>query len=299
MTTLFGRFTGQSELEQQDQLIFLTPDEDTGAAAVQPADLLPVRELEGSFGIVKGELRGSTLFEASLVEVIPPILSQVLHRLLEEGALDAQALLPRVEQAIDDLVREPDPPDPGADILCALVVGHRPGARGAFNRDKSVSEFDFNLALAGEIKQKVQRAKVEIVLRGNDPGGYDRLPGQINQLKPHFIVSLHCNAVGDRRVSGTETLYFTSSKKGHRLALTVQRHLVAALGLRNRHTKPRTVTQRGGKLLRHTVAPCVIGEPFFISNDDDLARAGVRRDAFVAAYAAAIDETADSLAIED
>ncbi len=293
--TLFGRFSGQSKLKQQDRFIFLTPDQDTGGPRSQLADLLPVRELEGAFGIVKGRLKGSVLFQAALVEVVPPILSQVLGDLIEEGTLDAPALLPKVEQSIDDLVREPDPPAPDAEIMCALVVGHRPGAKGAFSRDKSVSEFDFNLALANEIEQQVQRAKVEIVLRDNSPRGYSRLPGKINQLKPHFIVSLHCNAVGNRRVSGTETLYYTSSKKSHKLAKTVQRHLVAALGLNNRHTKPRTETQRGGTLLKHTVAPCVIAEPFFISNDDDLATAAGRRKAFVAAYATAIDETAASL----
>ncbi len=293
--TLFGRFSGQSKLEQQDQLILLTPDQDTGVPQDELTDLLPVLELEGAFGVVKGRLKGSVLFEASLVEVIPPILSQVIERMLDEGDLDAVALLPKVEQAIDDLVREPEPAVPGADIRCALVVGHRPGAKGAFSRDKKVSEFDFNLALAKEIQKQVQRAKVEIVLRDDDSKGYSRLPGQINERQPHFIVSLHCNAVDNERVSGTETLYFTSSKKGHRLALTVQRHLVAALDLRNRHTKPRTETQRGGTLLKHTVAPCVIAEPFFISNESDLGLATARRDALVAAYAAAIDEAADSL----
>ncbi len=293
--TLFGKFSGQSKLKQQDRFIFLTPDGDTGAPRSQLAELLPVRELEGAFGIVKGELKGSVLFQAALVEVIPPILSRVLDDLVKEGNLDVPALLPKVEQSIHSLIREPEPPEPGAEILCALVVGHRPGARGAFSRDKSVAEFDFNLALAQEIRQKAQRAKVEVVLRDNTTNGYSRLPGKINQLKPHFIISLHCNAVGNPQVTGTETLFFTSSKKGHRLAKTVQRHLIAALGLRNRHTRPRTETERGGTLLKFTVAPCVIGEPFFISNDGDLTVAMNRRDALIAAYAAAIDETADAL----
>ncbi len=61
--------------------------------------------------------------------------------------------------------------------------------------------------------------------------------------------------------------------------------------LKNRHTVPRT-EGRGVVVLQHTVAPCVICEPFFISNDGDLALGTRRRIRLASAYAAAIDEAA-------
>ena len=70
----------------------------------------------------------------------------------------------------------------------------------------------------------------------------------------------------------------------------------AALGLKDRFTKAKTVNDRGGHLLKHTNAPCVICEPFFMSNLNDMQTALNRRNELAAAYAAAIDEIATTLA---
>ncbi|KKK66742.1 hypothetical protein LCGC14_2961020, partial [marine sediment metagenome] len=53
---------------------------------------------------------------------------------------------------------------------------------------------------------------------------------------------------------------------------------------------PRTAEDRGGYLLRYTKAPCILAEPFFIDNNDDLARAQVDLDGLASVYANAIDE---------
>ena len=42
--------------------------------------------------------------------------------------------------------------------------------------------------------------------------------------------------------------------------------------------------------MRYTHAPCVIAEPFFIDNDEDLARAREDPDGLALAYARAIDK---------
>jgi N-acetylmuramoyl-L-alanine amidase len=47
---------------------------------------------------------------------------------------------------------------------------------------------------------------------------------------------------------------------------------------------------RGGYLLRYTKAPCLIAEPFFIDNNNDLTRAQEDLDGLTSAYASAIDE---------
>ncbi|UCG13233.1 MAG: N-acetylmuramoyl-L-alanine amidase [Deltaproteobacteria bacterium] len=49
---------------------------------------------------------------------------------------------------------------------------------------------------------------------------------------------------------------------------------------------------RGGYLLRYTNAPCVIAEPFFIDNDEDLAKANEDLAGLAAVYATAIDPMA-------
>ena len=58
----------------------------------------------------------------------------------------------------------------------------------------------------------------------------------------------------------------------------------------NLGVKPKKSEDRGGYLLRYTHAPCVIAEPFFIDNDEDLARAREDPDGLALAYARAIDK---------
>lgn len=150
---------------------------------------------------------------------------------------------------------------------CVLVVGHRKGSPGAVNEATGKTEFGFNNDLAEYIKQVQTVCDVEVVLRST----YQRLPGKINALRPDFIISLHCNAF-NKKASGTETLYHHNSNKGLLLAGIMQRNVVEVLGLPDRGVKAKRVEDRGGYLLKNTNAPCVILEPGFIDNDNDLER---------------------------
>jgi len=174
--------------------------------------------------------------------------------------------------------------------LCALVIGHKKTSPGASNKQSGVSEFKFNDALAQDIEPEVSGVLVQRVYRRT----YNALPGDINELNPDFILSLHCNAF-NTQTSGTEVLYYHRSVKGTRFAEILNEHLVQALGLPNRGVKPKASEDRGGYLLRNTVAACVIAEPFFIDNDSDFEVANEKRDALVKAYAAAITAIASDV----
>lgn len=174
--------------------------------------------------------------------------------------------------------------------LCALVIGHKKTSPGAANTSTNVTEFAFNEALSRHIEDKVDGVVVQRVFRRT----YKQLPDDINELKPDFIVSLHCNAF-NRTASGTEVLYYHKSKRGKALAGVLQEKLLAALGLKDRGIKPRTSEDRGGYLLKNTKAPCVIAEPFFIDNDEDLKIAQTKLDALADAYARSIEQYAAEL----
>jgi len=169
--------------------------------------------------------------------------------------------------------------------LCALVIGHKKRSPGAKNAKANLTEFDFNEDLALRIERKIERTDIQRIYRRT----YKELPDDINALNPDFIVSLHCNAFNGE-VSGTEVLYYHKSQKGKKMAEILLSHLVEQLKLPNRGIKPKTTEDRGGYLLRYTNAPCVIAEPFFIDNDNDLAGTQEDMDGLVAAYAAAIEE---------
>lgn len=143
----------------------------------------------------------------------------------------------------------------------ALVVGHRLSSQGACAPD--ICEFDFNEDLAHMVARFIPESYV--VYRET----YRGLPDKINKEKPELIISFHCNAF-NKKVSGTETLYYYKSKKGKKLAKKLQKAIVNVLDLKDRGIKPKSAEDRGGYLLKYTNAPCVIIEPFFIDNPIDL-----------------------------
>lgn len=98
---------------------------------------------------------------------------------------------------------------------------------------------------------------------------YKNLPKKVNDLNLDFAISLHCNAF-NTKATGTETLYYHSSKNGKVLAEIFQKNIVNCLNLKNRGIKAKFSEDRGGYLLRYTAMPVIILEPFFIDNDDDL-----------------------------
>ena len=226
--------------------------------------------------LVSGIAEGETIYEARLIEALPPISEKIIEHLLERGEARLQDL---EELCLPKSLR-----------LCALVIGHKKTSPGAVNPSTGLSEFAFNDELSRLIEQEVQGVAVQRVYRRT----LETLPHDLNALSPDFIVSLHCNAFNGR-ASGTEVLYYHRSHQGRKLAEILLKHLVAHLKLPNRGLKPCTAEDRGGYLLRYTKAPCVIAEPFFIDNDQDLARAQEDKQGLARAYARAIEEAARSL----
>ena len=164
-----------------------------------------------------------------------------------------------------------------------LVIGHDPVSTGAVNKNSGISEHKFNSAIAYSIKEKHPDC---IVVSRDD---YNLLPNKINALCPDLIISLHCNAF-DKKATGTETLYFHSSIKGRKIASIFQKNIVDVLGLADRGIKARNKGDRGSWLLRKTIAPAIITEPFFIDNDNDLMTAEDKMAALVEAYVNSIKE---------
>ena len=172
--------------------------------------------------------------------------------------------------------------------LCALVIGHKKTSPGASNKSSGLTEFEFNDSLAQQIEASVTNVRIQRVYRRT----YNTLPEDLNQLDPDFIISLHCNAF-NTEASGTETLYYHKSVKGKKIAKVLNDHFVSALGLKDRGIKAKSVEDRGGFLLKTTNAPCVIAEPFFIDNDQDLNTVEANHAELVQAYSNSIEAIAE------
>jgi N-acetylmuramoyl-L-alanine amidase len=279
---LIGNILVDGRLETESGEVQLTTLP-KGSPEPPNSEALTVAEEDvGKMVLVQGDLLGDILFRARVVEILPRLTGALMQMLVEKGIVSIAEIkehLSELEEKEEEIV-EPKK-------LCALVIGHKKSSPGAGNDRAGIHEFEFNEDLAIRIEKKTQNTKIQRVYRRT----WGELPADINGLDPHFVISLHCNAYNGR-ASGTEVLYYHKSKIGESIAKILQNHLVAFLGLRDRKIQPKTSEDRGGNLLRYTKAPCVIAEPFFIDNDEDLASARNDLEGLAEAYASAIDEMA-------
>jgi len=175
---------------------------------------------------------------------------------------------------------------------CALVIGHKKSSPGAINSTSGVSEFVYNDSLSIDIENEVSSVSSGVQIQRIYRRTLKMLPNDINEYSPDFIISLHCNAF-DGLVSGTEVLYYHRSSMAKNIAKILNKHLTEALGLKNRGLKPKNSENRGGYLLKYTIAPCIIAEPFFIDNDEDFKIATEKRELLIKAYANGIKAVAN------
>lgn len=169
----------------------------------------------------------------------------------------------------------------------ALLAGHSTTDPGAINPNSGHTEYDYNLTLVGMIADELSRiglVRPIIVHRET----YSGLPVKVNTTGADLCLEFHCNAFNGK-ASGTEMLYWHTSKGGKAVAERLQSAVYEVLALPIRGAWAIDGKARGGHLLRGTVMPCVIVESFFIDNDNDL-RAGLDNQLQLArAYAQAIE----------
>lgn len=86
-----------------------------------------------------------------------------------------------------------------------------------------------------------------------------------NNANANYMISIHTNAFDDSSAEGTETLYYTGSVKGEKMAEAIQKSLSSALGTYNRGLKDGSWLY----IAKHTVAPTVLTELGFLTNQKD------------------------------
>jgi len=175
----------------------------------------------------------------------------------------------------------------------ALVIGHTEKKFGAENKELGVTEFELNMAEAKRVKELLDEEDFGVASGIVFRDTYASLPKKINNLSPDFIISFHHNSF-DETSTGTETLFYKTSTKGKTLAEVMQRNIVKALGYRDRGVKPKDIEDRGGYVLKYTDAPCVIVEPCFMSNTEELKNFIARQDEYCKGIVAGIKEFINS-----
>ena len=80
-----------------------------------------------------------------------------------------------------------------------------------------------------------------------------------------LFISIHCNSFSNPSANGLEVLYYTKSKKGKAIAQTLQNALLSMTNLKDRGIKGRDDLH----VLKRTLAPAVLIELAFISNEKE------------------------------
>lgn len=149
--------------------------------------------------------------------------------------------------------------------------GHNPGAV-----DNGVHEADVNLAVALQLKDRLEREGVKVIMtRQTDRSvaSPDSSLGQELQARVDFaeknkadlFVSLHSNSNQDKNIAGAMTFY--PQDRSSQLALDVQRALIDQTGATDKGVSPATFY-----VLRNTSMPSILVEMGFVTNPQEAGR---------------------------
>lgn len=168
-----------------------------------------------------------------------------------------------------------------------VIIGHGGNDCGAVSQDGKTSELAYNTEIAEKLSEELKENGYETFIHNR---GYSKMENTtlINSLNPDLAISLHCNSA-NTVATGTEAIYYPDSTKGKRFAELLSKNVSEALGLKNRGAKE-PWHGRGSGLLSRTKAPCVISEPFFIDNNEDLKKAFERKNEYIQAIVKSINE---------
>ncbi len=159
-------------------------------------------------------------------------------------------------------------------------AGHG-GIDGGVSGEKTgVRESDLNLALAMELKERLEDAGFEVTLTrkteaglyGTTAKGFKKRDMQkrreiIEEANPDLVISLHQNFYPSKTTRGGQVFYKRGAEEGKRLANCVQEKLNALYATEG--AKGRKSTPAEYFILQCALCPSVIVECGFLSNEKD------------------------------
>lgn len=134
-------------------------------------------------------------------------------------------------------------------------VGYDPGAIGPTGYQEAAQNKE-----VGERVVRKLRANGWEILAIQDGDLWD-VTNQANDYKPNYFLSIHTNSFSDSNAHGVETIALGAGGMGEKIAMEIQKELVATTGLTDRGVKFNNL-----HVLRETDCPAALIEIGFISN---------------------------------
>lgn len=167
-------------------------------------------------------------------------------------------------------VVDDDDDDTGDKPIVIIDAGHGgedPGAIGYENGKIVAKESHINLNIALLVGEKLENNGVEVIYT-RDEDKYITLKDRsdiTNNSDCDLFVSIHCNSIENPEIHGTQVYYHPTSETGSLLADNIYKNMLNMTPLEPMGK------QNGAHLyvIRTTVAPAVLVETAFISNEND------------------------------
>lgn len=150
-------------------------------------------------------------------------------------------------------------------LKVCIDAGHGGSDCGAYN--KGYKEKDITLNLALKVGALISD-KVDVVYTRNTDTtiSLSERCNISNKKDCDYFVSIHVNSATNKTANGIETFkYISAGKKGDVLASSIQNNLISNTGAKNRGVKKASYY-----VLKKTIAPAVLVEVGFLSNDEEL-----------------------------
>lgn len=139
-------------------------------------------------------------------------------------------------------------------------------------------EKDVNLKIAKKVKKMLEKKGVKVVMTreddttlAKDGQGSQKIQDMkarvelINKTAPQLAVSIHQNSYHEESIHGAQVFYYTHSAEGEKMAVTMQKAMLAVDKENHREAK----ADDGYYLLRRTKVPTIIVECGFLSNYEE------------------------------
>lgn len=149
-------------------------------------------------------------------------------------------------------------------LKVCIDAGHGGSDCGAYN--KGYKEKDITLNLALKVGALISD-KVDVVYTRNTDTtiSLSERCNISNKKDCDYFVSIHVNSATNKEATGIETFkYINAGKKGDVLASSIQDNLIKTTGAKNRGVKKASYY-----VLKKTIAPAVLVECGFISNNNE------------------------------
>lgn len=160
--------------------------------------------------------------------------------------------------------------------ICVVIdAGHGGWDPGKVSASGAL-EKDINLALALQLREKLEEHNIEVYLTRSDDNSlsdskqadFQKRIALIEEISPILTVSIHQNSFTDSSVAGPQVFYYQSSNEGQELAEILQTELNDTLN----PVSPRSVKSNDNYyLIKNTPTPTVIVECGFLSNPTEAA----------------------------